>query len=62
MNLLIDKHYVSVSFKIFPMIIIGSWLNKSRYYTTSFHALLELLYFTNTMNAIEEFKYLLEPI
>lgn len=62
MNLLIDKHYVSVNFKIFSVVIIGSWLNNSRYYTTSYHALLELPYFTKTMNAIEEFQYLLEQI
>lgn len=55
MNLLMDKHYVSASCKIFSVIIIGSWLNNSEYYTTSYHAFLELSYFRKTMNAIEEF-------
>lgn len=57
-----DKHYVSASCKIFSMIIIGSWLNNSGYYTTSYHAFLELSYFRKTMNAIEEFQSLLEQI
>lgn len=55
-----DEQYVSASCKIFSMIIVGSWLNNSGYYTTSYHASLELSDFRKTMNAIEEFWSLLE--